>query len=139
MSPRIPLITGFFLAALGIVLGAFGVHYLPQQLPLWYPEPDVAARMADIWEMAVRYQMYTSLGCVALGLWLEQRPGRRGRLTLTLFVLGSLLFSGLLYLLVCTGVRVLGAIVPLGGLALIAGWLSWGLALWQESPQQAAN
>lgn len=102
---------GFFLAALGIALGAFGAHALKATLP---PE------LLITWETAVRYQMYAAFG-IQLGTM------QRGSKTpLWLLALGSLLFSGSLYLLCLTGMRWLGAITPLGGLALIAGWLLLG-------------
>jgi uncharacterized membrane protein YgdD (TMEM256/DUF423 family) len=102
---------GFFLAALGIALGAFGAHALKGSLP---PEHLIT------WETAVRYQMYAAFGII-LG---TMQPGSRK--PVRLLALGSLLFSGSLYLLCLSGLRWLGAITPLGGLAMIAGWLWLG-------------
>ncbi|MBX3171991.1 MAG: DUF423 domain-containing protein [Candidatus Eremiobacteraeota bacterium] len=102
---------GFLLAALGIALGAFGAHALKGSLS---PE------LLNTWETAVRYQMYAAfgiqLGCLQKG---SHRP-------VWFLALGWLLFSGSLYLLCLTGLRWLGAITPLGGLAMIAGWLLLG-------------
>lgn len=102
---------GFFWAALAVALGAFGAHALKATLP---PELLVT------WETAVRYQMYAAFG-IQLG---ALQRGSQG--PLWFLALGSLFFSGSLYLLCLTGVRWLGAITPLGGLALIAGWLLLG-------------
>jgi uncharacterized membrane protein YgdD (TMEM256/DUF423 family) len=107
MRPALAL--GFMLAALSVALGAFGAHALKSSLS---PERLV------VWETAVRYQMYAGLG---LQLGALHRPG--SVLPLGLLGLGSVIFSGSLYLLCLTGQGWLGAITPLGGLALIAGWL----------------
>ena len=110
---RAPLAVGFFLAALGVALGAFGAHALKETLT-----PD---RLIT-WETAVRYQMYAAFG---MQLGALQKTSAR---PLWLLALGCVLFSGSLDLLCLTGQRGLGAITPLGGLALIAGWLllAWG-------------
>lgn len=102
---------GFFLAALGVALGAFGAHALKATLS---PE------LLITWETAVRYQMYAAFG-IQLGSW-QRGSGR----PLWFLALGCLLFSGSLYMLCLTGLRWLGAITPLGGLAMIAGWLLLG-------------
>ncbi|THF88807.1 DUF423 domain-containing protein [Deinococcus sp. KSM4-11] len=99
---------GAILAALGIGLGAFGAHALKTQLD--------AALLAD-YETGVRYQMYAALALIALGS--TQRPQRAG-LWLTL---GAVIFSGSLYVLALTGVTILGAITPVGGVLLIAGFM----------------
>lgn len=102
---------GFFLAALGIALGAFGAHALKATL-----SPELLVT----WETAVRYQMYAAFG-ILFGS--TQRGSRK---PLWFLAGGSLLFSGSLYLLCLSGLRWLGAITPLGGLAMIAGWLLLG-------------
>ncbi|HEV2764292.1 MAG TPA: DUF423 domain-containing protein [Pyrinomonadaceae bacterium] len=109
----------FFLlgAASGFVAvaaGAFGAHALKDRLT---PE------MLNTFEVGARYQMYHALALLAAG-WAQTRwPGGAASAAGWLFVLGTLLFSGSLYLLSLTGTRWLGAITPLGGLAFLAGWL----------------
>ena len=100
-------LAGALLAALGVALGAFGAHALRARLG-----PDLLATF----ETGVRYQMYAALALLALGTQPAQRraPG--------LLLLGALVFSGSLYLLVLTGQRWLGAVTPLGGLLMIAGF-----------------
>ena len=112
MRPALAL--GFFLAALSVALGAFGAHALKETLS---PERLV------VWETAERYQMYA-----ALGLQLAALHKPASTVPLWLLAGGIVVFSGSLYLLCLTDQRWLGAITPLGGLALIAGWLSlaWG-------------
>ena len=106
--------SGATLALLAVALGAFGAHALRARL-----EP----RDLEIFETAVRYQMYHALGLIGVA-WLSTRLA--GPLTGWagwLMIAGTLVFSGSLYLLVLTGPRWLGAITPIGGLMLIAGWL----------------
>jgi uncharacterized membrane protein YgdD (TMEM256/DUF423 family) len=99
------------LGFLGVVLGAFGAHGLKDLLS----RNDTVA----IWEKAVLYHLVHT---VAL-LWVStQRPFPA--LPWSLFVAGIVVFSGTLYLLAVTNVRWLGAITPIGGLCLIAGWLT---------------
>ena len=81
-------------------------------------------RRQDSLEIGVRYHMYHALALLAVG-WLQaQGPSRTTTAAGVLFLLGILLFSGCLYAYVLSGVRVLAMIVPLGGLAYIAGWLA---------------
>jgi uncharacterized membrane protein YgdD (TMEM256/DUF423 family) len=110
-------LAGALLAGLGVALGAFGAHGLRTILD---------ARALGWWQTAVEYQMWHALGLLAVaGL----RVGRRG-LPALLLGTGTILFSGSLYLMALTGLRWLGAVTPLGGLLLIAGWalLAWRLA-----------
>jgi uncharacterized membrane protein YgdD (TMEM256/DUF423 family) len=108
-------------AALAVALGAFGAHGLRNRLV-----PD----MLSVFEIGVRYQMYHALALLAVAL----AHGRWPSATLTaagwLFVAGTVVFSGTLYLLAITGQRWLGAITPLGGACLIVGWLVLLWALW---------
>jgi uncharacterized membrane protein YgdD (TMEM256/DUF423 family) len=101
--------------ALAVALGAFGAHALKARL---------AAEMLAIWHTAVLYHLLHSAVLAALALAGPPRPiGVPGGL----FVAGVAIFSGSLYVLALTGVRWLGAITPIGGLCLIAGWLSLAL------------
>ncbi|MDE2773132.1 MAG: DUF423 domain-containing protein [Gemmatimonadota bacterium] len=117
--------SGAALALLAVALGAFGAHALRARL-----EP----RDLEIFETAVRYQMYHALGLIGIA-WLSTRLA--GPLTGWagwLMVAGTLVFSGSLYLLVLTGPRWLGAITPIGGVMLIAGWLLVLVAILRSSP-----
>ena len=98
------------LGALGVGLGAFGAHGLR----------DLLQRngTADIWETAVFYHLVHAVAMLALSLF-----GRATRGPWTCFLAGVLIFSGSLYALAITNVRGLGAITPIGGVAMIAGWV----------------
>jgi len=111
---------GALLAGIAVGLGAFGAHALKTSLS---PEDLVT------FETGVRYQMYHALALLgtawAAGRWESSLIEWSG----WLFVLGIVVFSGSLYILVLTGQRWLGAVTPLGGLALILGWVLLGLTV----------
>lgn len=110
-------------AGLGVALGAFGSHGLQQRIP--------ADRLA-IFEVGVRYQMYHALALFGVA-WLSQRLPESPLVSAAgwLFVAGIVVFSGSLYALAITGVRSLGAITPIGGVAFLAGWACIAIAAWR--------
>lgn len=112
-ATRAPLCLAAGLGATGMALGAFGAHTLRARIP---PE------MLEIYRTGALYHLFHAvalLGVAALTTRL-----RWPRLTVALFVAGVAIFSGSLYILAVTGVRTWGAITPVGGMTLIAGWLS---------------
>ena len=116
-----------FLAAvfggLGVALGAFGAHALQQRVT-----PDLLA----VFETAVRYQMYHALALLGVALAANRLPESSLLYAAGwLFVAGILVFSGSLYALVFSGVRALGAVTPIGGVAFLAGWTCLALACWR--------
>ena len=112
-------------AAIAIGLGAFAAHGLKGRVP-----PD----MLLVFETGARYHMYHALGLLAVA-WLSTERGPAANLPGILMLAGIVLFSGSLYALSLSGVRWLGAITPLGGLAFIAAWVSFAyLALPNRSP-----
>lgn len=112
------------LGAVGVLLGAFGAHGLRDRLPV---------EMLSIWQTAVQYHLWHALALVGVALLLAHAPGSRWLAGAGwAFVAGILLFSGSLYLLAVTGVRGLGAVTPVGGLLLIAGWLSLVVGAWRS-------
>ena len=115
---RVFFATGCVSAVVAVALGAFGAHGLRARLG-----PDLLATF----EIGVRYQMYHALGLLAVGLALSRWPSSAGVLAGWLFVAGTLVFSGSLYVLALSNLRWLGAITPIGGLAFLAGWacLAW--------------
>ncbi len=118
---RIFLASGALLGFLGVAAGAFGTHGLRERLS---PE------MLNIFESGVRYQMYHALALLAVGWLADRSPSLPVNLAGWLFIAGTVVFSGTLYVLSLTGVRGWGAVTPLGGLALLAGWVCLAWAAW---------
>jgi uncharacterized membrane protein YgdD (TMEM256/DUF423 family) len=111
---RLFFVIGAVAAFIGVAAGAFGAHGLKGRLD---------AEMLAVFEVGVRYQMYHAFALIAVA-WAQTRwPGTPVTTSGILFIIGMLVFSGSLYLLSLTGQRWLGAITPLGGVALLAGWL----------------
>ena len=108
--------SGFALIA--VITGAFAAHTLKSRL-----SPD----MFQVFEVAVRYQMYHALGLIAVAWAASQWSSQLITASGWLFVAGIVIFSGSLYILSLTGIRWLGAITPIGGVAFIIGW---GCLLW---------
>ena len=102
---------GSALGMAAVVTGSFGSHGL---------RGKVEPRDMEIWETACKYQFYHSLAILAA----VTRSGSGAKIPCALFTAGITIFSGSLYALVLTGNRRLGAITPVGGLTLIAGWAS---------------
>lgn len=113
------VLLGALLAGLAVAAGAFGAHGLRGRLT---PE------LLEVFETAARYQMYHGLGLLAVAWACSRWPGPATTAAGWLFVAGTVLFSGSLYVLAFSGPRWAGAITPLGGLAFLAGWaaLAWG-------------
>lgn len=107
------LLVGSVAGFLAVALGAFGAHGLRARL-----SPEMLA----VFETGVRYQMYHALAILIVGLVLGRFDGWMIRSAAWAFTAGIVLFSGSLYLLALTGVTVLGAITPIGGLAFLVGW-----------------
>lgn len=107
---------------IAVALGAFAAHGLKNSLA-----PDLLA----IFETGVRYQFYHVLGLLAVAWAIERGGGGPARAAGWCFVAGTLVFSGSLYALALSGLRWLGAITPLGGLAFLAGWLLLAWSFWR--------
>ncbi|MGH7847940.1 MAG: DUF423 domain-containing protein [Candidatus Binatia bacterium] len=111
---RFFFLSGSISGFLGVALGAFAAHLLKERLT---PE------MTNIFEVGVRYQMYHAMALLAVG-WAATRWSSPSIVMAGWsFIVGTLIFSGSLYVLSLTGARWLGAITPLGGLAFLVGWL----------------
>jgi len=115
------LILGSINGFLAVALGAFAAHGLRNTLS---PE------LLNTFQTGVQYHMYHALALLGVGLLALYYPAQSTvRLSGWLFVLGIVLFSGSLYVLALSGIRWLGAITPLGGVAFLAGWtlLAWSM------------
>ncbi|HQX48009.1 MAG TPA: DUF423 domain-containing protein, partial [Steroidobacteraceae bacterium] len=113
------------LAALSIglatALGAFGAHGLRNVL-----SPD----RLEVFETAVKYQFYHSLGLLGAGLTVAARERRGVRLAARLIVVGMVLFAGSIYALTFGAPKAIGVVTPLGGLSLMTGWVLFALTIW---------
>lgn len=117
MTAKFALLAGSLLGALGVGLGAFGAHALKPML--------VATDRFDTFETAVRYQFYHALALLAIGLLMNQLPAVEKGLGWAgwAFLIGVIIFSGSLYTICFTGIKGFGAVAPIGGTALIIGWV----------------
>src|SRR5688572_28382202 len=116
MADRSPLIAlGALNGAIAVAAGAFGAHGLRERL-----QP----RALEIFETAARYQMYHALAMILCGIIATRHATTAG----WMLQAGIVVFSGSLYALSLSGIKVLGAITTLGGIAFIVGWalLAWG-------------
>jgi uncharacterized membrane protein YgdD (TMEM256/DUF423 family) len=112
-----------FLGLTGVALGAFGAHGLRELL---------GPGMLEVYRTGVLYQLIHAVALLAVALGAARL--RRARAVAALFTAGIVIFSGSLYALALTQVRVLGAITPIGGLAFMAGWV---VLLLERSPPPA--
>jgi len=113
------MLIGSVAALIGVGFGAFGAHGLRGRL-----SPEMLA----VFETGVRYQMYHAFALLITALALARFDGWLLRTAGWLFTAGIVLFSGSLYALALSGVTVLGAITPLGGVAFLAGWACFIIA-----------
>lgn len=122
---------GAFLGALSVLFGAFGAHLLKD-----YLTPEVLTTF----QTGVSYQFYHSLALVATGILLKRYPNNLIIWSGRLFVLGTIFFSGSLYLLALLKslkgmeLGIFGLLTPLGGLLLVSGWLSLMLGVPASKP-----
>ena len=120
-TARLFLAIGAIFALVAVALGAFGAHGLKERL---------APEMLAIWKTGVEYHVYHALALLAVGLLAVHLP-ESGLLRTSgwLMAAGVLIFSGSLYALALSGVRVLGAITPVGGAAFLAAWVLFAMAV----------
>ncbi|EAW37285.1 DUF423 domain-containing protein [Lyngbya sp. PCC 8106] len=112
---RIFLPIAAILGGLSVMAGAFGAHALSGK---------ISERAIEIFETGARYQMYHALALFLIAVLLRTSQSSQALMNIagTAFIIGVAIFSGSLYALSLTGIKWLGAITPLGGVALIAGW-----------------
>jgi uncharacterized membrane protein YgdD (TMEM256/DUF423 family) len=113
------LLLGALAAFLGVGLGAFGAHGLRGRL-----SPEMLA----VFETGVRYHMYHALALIMTSMIMARMTGWLVGAAGWLFAAGIVLFSGSLYLLALTGTTMIGAVTPIGGLALLGGWACLAIA-----------
>jgi uncharacterized membrane protein YgdD (TMEM256/DUF423 family) len=120
--PRLFFITGALFALSGVAAGAFGAHTLRDVL---------AADRMDVFETAIRYQMYHAFALFLAGWASEKHESSDFVKAGWMFLAGVALFSGSLYILVATETRWLGAVTPVGGMAFLAGWFFLAKGFWK--------
>ena len=119
------LLAGSVFGLLTVVIGAFGAHALEEIL--------LQNGRVDTFETAVKYQGIHALALVLLGILSEKLNNSLIRYAAILMVIGILIFSGSLYILSITNIGFLGAITPIGGIALIAGWILLIIGIYKSS------
>jgi uncharacterized membrane protein YgdD (TMEM256/DUF423 family) len=113
-------ISGF----LAVAIGAFGAHGLKQK---------ISEEMMAVYQTGVQYHFYHTLALLGVGILLQQFPHSLAlKVSGWGMLIGMLVFSGSLYLLVLSGTRWLGAITPIGGLALLVAWLALAVGIYQS-------
>jgi uncharacterized membrane protein YgdD (TMEM256/DUF423 family) len=131
MPARAWIVLGALTAALAVALGAFGAHGLRERLePRSRDSQDLEQRLAN-YDTAVRYQMFQSVGIVLTALIAGRARSSFAQAALVLHLAGTVLFSVMLYAYVFDGPRFVVALVPVGGLLMILGWLATAAAGWK--------
>jgi uncharacterized membrane protein YgdD (TMEM256/DUF423 family) len=121
------LLMGAVQGLLAVGFGAFGAHGLQGHLAA---ATDGAQRLAW-WETAAHYHLTHALA-LGLAAWASERfPGTAANVAGWSFMIGMVIFSGSLYVMTLTGIRWLGAITPIGGVALMVGWAAIVVAAWR--------
>lgn len=130
-------------AAAAVILGAFGAHALKDVLPTIHAVENVA-RMEANWETAARYHLIHAVGAIAATLAITQLQPASQRwhfwhwMPVFCLLVGPMIFSGCLYAMVLGAPKILGAVVPIGGLLMIVGWIGLALiCLWSKTPLAA--
>src|SRR3954469_524888 len=121
---RVFFTVGCAFGFLSVALGAFAAHALSARL---------AAETLATFETGVRYQLVHALALLAVAWACTRWPGKLVNASGWLFIAGTLLFSGGLYALSLTGMRGLGIVTPVGGVALLLGWLCLLATPWRAN------
>jgi uncharacterized membrane protein YgdD (TMEM256/DUF423 family) len=114
---------GALSALIAVTVGACGAHLLRERLP---------SELLAAFETGARYQMYHALALFVVAWAATQWPTRPVRLSGWLFIAGTALFSGSLYMLALSGVPWWGTVTPVGGVLLLAGWACLALGVWRR-------
>ena len=99
---------------LAVALGAFGAHGL---------KTIISPEMLEVYKTGVQYQFYHTFALLAVGILMNFNQSKALKWSAYLFITGTILFSGSLYVLAISGVKALGIITPFGGIAWIAAWI----------------
>lgn len=124
MKKETTLALGAILGAIAVAIGAFGAHALKPFL--------TQIGRTETFELAVRYHFYHALALIATGLTMHHYSNKLLSYSAWLFLVGIFFFSGSLLVLCFTGLGVLGAITPIGGICFIAGWISLAIGVYKK-------
>lgn len=117
------IILGAVNAFIAVALGAFGAHGL---------EGKISDKYLATWQTGVQYQMFHAGGLIALGILAGKIPASMINWSGWLMFAGIILFSGSLYILSVTGIKILGAVTPLGGVAFLVSWALMAIAVYKH-------
>lgn len=120
---KIILLTASSLGALGVIIGAFGAHKFNNFL--------TETGRLDTFETAVKYQFYHVFALALVGLLMYKIDNKYIGYSAYAFIVGIIIFSGSLYTLCATQIKILGAVTPFGGVFLILGWILLALAIYK--------
>ncbi|WP_315795142.1 DUF423 domain-containing protein [Paenibacillus sp. BIC5C1] len=123
------MMLGAVLTMLSVAIGAFGAHMLKEK---------IGADAIAVYETGVQYHMIHAIGLLIVGLTAGQLgPSTKLKWAARLLFIGIIIFSGSLYVLSISGIKILGAITPIGGVAFIVGWLLLALDVWQRGKDRS--
>jgi len=117
-------ILGAASGGLAVICGAFAAHALRERVEAG----ELTARHFEVFQTGATYQMYHALALLAAAWLLSVGGGRWAGAAGVLFLAGTVVFSGSLYLLTLTGASGWGAVTPIGGVAFILGWACLAIA-----------
>lgn len=124
MQKQTALLLGAVSGGLAVAIGAFGAHAFKPFL--------IETGREATFELAVRYQFYHALALLATGLLISETSHKALLYSGLCFVLGIIFFSGSLYVLSFTGIKMLGAVTPIGGVFFILGWVLLGIGVYKK-------
>ncbi|SEF94806.1 DUF423 domain-containing protein [Paenibacillus sp. UNC499MF] len=118
---RLFMMLGSINMFLAVALGAFGAHML---------KTKISADMLAVYQTGVQYHMIHAVGLIAIGLAADRLTQNQSLVNASgwAIVIGIILFSGSLYVMSLSGIKVLGAITPFGGVAFLTGWVLFAIA-----------
>lgn len=131
MNSKYWIIAGACSAATAVALGAIGAHTLEGWLEKTF-EPAVAAAKMQTWQTAAQYHRFHAVGMIIVGLLQQRSASKSIGAAGWLMLLGTILFSGVLYIYTVAPSRWMGPMFPLGGFSFIAAWLLLGFGVFKQ-------
>lgn len=116
---------GSIAAMLGVALGAFGAHALRDFL--------IINQRTETYETAIKYLFYHAIAMISVGILAKEFKGKTILNAGWAFLIGTIIFSGSLFVLIATDIKIMGAITPFGGVSFIVGWILLFLAVTKKS------